>query len=117
MKNVKRGKIRNKGRLKNKASVLPGVSLLSSKQTLASGLLMELQIWSVKDADKYPLGLRYRMVLVDPNSGVVKLLMDNHWPKGPHIHFGPKEKDYPFENVDKLIKEFYRLCDEIEEKQ
>lgn len=36
----------------------------------------------------------------------VILLYDNHWPKGPHIHWGDAERPYEFSGVEKLLKDF-----------
>ena len=35
--------------------------------------------------------------------------MDNHAPKGHHVHFNNIEKKYDFENVDKLFQDFQKF--------
>lgn len=35
--------------------------------------------------------------------------MDNHHPKGPHIHINDQEISYQYVNEDRLIKDFKAL--------
>jgi hypothetical protein len=35
--------------------------------------------------------------------------MDNHHPKGPHIHINDDESDYEYISDDKLIEDFEKL--------
>lgn len=35
--------------------------------------------------------------------------MDNHHPKGPHIHIDDDERDYEYTSDDKLINDFKKL--------
>ncbi len=35
--------------------------------------------------------------------------MDNHHPKGPHIHIDDDERDYEYRNDEKLIDDFNKL--------
>jgi hypothetical protein len=35
--------------------------------------------------------------------------MDNHHPKGPHIHIDDNELHYQFKNLDQLVEDFRRL--------
>jgi len=35
--------------------------------------------------------------------------MDNHHPKGPHVHLDERELPYEFSNEDKLIDDFKKL--------
>ena len=67
--------------------------ILSRKQALNSGLVIERKVWRVAISKQYPQGVKYRLVLVDPNSHVVILLYDNHWPKGPHVHWTGQERN------------------------
>ena len=36
--------------------------------------------------------------------------MDNHHPKGPHVHLDNREMSYTFTNEDKLIEDFKRFA-------
>jgi len=38
--------------------------------------------------------------------------MDNHHPKGPHIHLDDEELEYEFKNLDKLVEDFRKLIRE-----
>lgn len=35
--------------------------------------------------------------------------MDNHFPKGPHIHIKNLQVDYNFMNLDRLAEDFKKL--------
>jgi hypothetical protein len=39
-------------------------------------------------------------------------LMDNHHPKGPHIHIDDDELPYEFLGLDQLVTDFRRLINE-----
>ncbi len=67
---------------------------------------MERKVWSVPKTHKYPLGIKYRLVLADPKDHTVILLYDNHWPKGPHVHWGDEERPYTFVNMPQLLQDF-----------
>ena len=60
------------------------------------------------DKKRYPDGVKYSLLCLNIETGK-KLLMDNHFPKGPHIHFGKVEKKYNFENIDRLFNDFKTL--------
>lgn len=38
--------------------------------------------------------------------------MDNHHPKGPHIHINDDELPYDFTGLDKLVNDFRQLITE-----
>ncbi|GEM_PF-952182 len=78
------------------------------RQALNSGLLMERKIWRIPRSTRYPEGIKYRMVLVDPKVHSVILLYDNHWPKGPHVHWDNKERSYEFKGIEKLLEDFFQ---------
>jgi len=90
--------------------------IFGRKQLLNSGLLVERKIWRVPKTAKYPLGLKYRLVLVEPNEHEVILLYDNHYPKGPHVHWEGKERDYNFQRVEVLLEDFFQES-AVEEKR
>ena len=76
------------------------------KLSLNSGLVSERTIWRVQPSDRYPSGLKYRLALADPKDHMVVLLYDNHWPKGPHIHWNGEERPYVFETLERLLLDF-----------
>jgi len=92
------------------------VLFLSTKQALNSGLLVERKIWKIAKSAQYPLGIKYRLVLVDPKEHQVILLYDNHSPKGPHVHWEGKERDYQFKSVTELLNDFFQES-QVEEKR
>lgn len=88
--------------------------VLHEKIALNSGLMSERKIWKVANKTKYPLNFKYRLVLVNPQTHEVILLYDNHYPKGPHVHWDEKERAYTFESIEKLISDFIQES-EVEE--
>jgi len=72
----------------------------------------ELKVWNVGVSTHYPDGIKYALFLVQPESGDVILGMDNHKPKGPHLHLNGREELYRFTTVDDLIEDFWRLAAE-----
>jgi hypothetical protein len=38
--------------------------------------------------------------------------MDNHHPKGPHIHINDDELPYEFKDLDQLVADFRQLINE-----
>ena len=90
--------------------------ILHQKLALKSGLISERKIWKLRVSERYTTGIKYRLVLVNPESHDVVLLYDNHWPKGPHIHWDLKERSYQFESVEKLLANFIQES-EVEENR
>lgn len=90
--------------------------IIHQKLTSPKGLIRELSVWRVKRTERYPDGVKYRLVLVDSASGLVHLLYDNHWPKGHHVHAGDREELYRFTSVANLIREFRERADTIERR-
>ena len=35
--------------------------------------------------------------------------VDNHKPKGPHLHLGKEERPFPYTDDDQLLKDFWEL--------
>ncbi len=73
-------------------------------ETLA---VAELKIWSVPRSKDYSSGRKFSLFLV--YEGDVAIGIDNHKPKGPHLHLGNKEIPYAFENEESLLKDFWDL--------
>lgn len=88
---------------------------IHQKLTSPKGLLREIYVWEIPPSIQYPEGVKYRLVLVHPKTGVVYLLYDNHWPKGHHVHIDGKEEKYEFNSTLKLVREFRTKADKIEE--
>ena len=70
--------------------------------------LVEISVHQVLSSDRYPDRLKWGLICVDRVSGK-RVLMDNHHPKGPHIHIDDQELPYDFSDLNKLIGDFRSL--------
>ncbi|MCX6125598.1 MAG: DUF6516 family protein [Proteobacteria bacterium] len=91
-------------------------SLISHEKRFVVGkdgsiAIVEIKVWKISETIHYPDGLKFSLFLVKAEGGAV-LGIDNHKPKGPHIHRGRSEMPYPFVSVDKLLVDFWRLVRE-----
>jgi hypothetical protein len=101
--------------LKNGSS---GKLLDKEKLVLRSRLLRDGVIWSVPKNTRYPDGVRYRLALVDVDSGQLVTLFDNHSPKGHHRHWSDgRETSYYFESVEKLVDDYLTVIEEEEKRR
>ena len=82
--------------------------LYSHKARIQGRYVLEMEIYRVAHSSKYKEGVRYGLILHDLETGR-RVLMDNHHPKGPHIHLDDKEMPYDYINEDKLISDFKNL--------
>ena len=73
--------------------------------------VIELTVHAVSDSARYPDGLKWGPICVDRISGA-RVLMDNHHPKGPHIHINKDEMPYQFIDLDQLVHDFRQLVKE-----
>ncbi|MBI3012803.1 MAG: hypothetical protein HYY63_04185 [Elusimicrobia bacterium] len=78
------------------------------KAHLQKRYVLEMKIQEVEKSTKYEDGARYSMILIDLVSKR-RVLMDNHHPKGPHIHLDERELPYTFININCLIEDFKKL--------
>ena len=67
----------------------------------------ELKVWKVTPSADYPDGIKFSLFLVSRANGDVIIGIDNHSPKGPHLHQGPLESKYEFVDVDSLVDDFW----------
>lgn len=82
--------------------------ILNEKVPLDCGLLREVVVWSVPVSAKYPDGVKYHLALVNPLTGEVVLLFDNHFPKGHHQHSNDgTEGPLVYTNLTDLLTLFY----------
>jgi hypothetical protein len=72
---------------------------------------IEITVHQVPRNIKYPDGLKWGLICVDRVSGKL-VLMDNHHPKGPHIHIDKQELPYQFLGLDELVRDFRKLVTE-----
>jgi hypothetical protein len=78
------------------------------KARLHERYILEMQIHRVARSTRYPDGVKYGLILVDSKTGK-RVLMDNHHPKGPHMHLNDQEIFYEYIDEEKLIKDFREL--------
>ena len=91
--------------------------IFHEKLSLDSGLVSERKIWRVPRSDRYPNGVKYRLALADPKTHKVLLVYDNHWPKGPHVHWdNNKERPYKFMRLEYLLLDFIQESHVEEER-
>ena len=82
--------------------------LFYQKAKIHAHYIVELEILEIGDPVRYPDGIRYAMLCVD-NLTKDRVLMDNHHPKGPHVHLNSIETPYAFSSVSTLMTDFKRL--------
>jgi len=76
----------------------------------ASGRLgiAEIRVWKIPSSPHYPEGRKFSLFLV--LDGKVVVGIDNHRPKGPHIHRGQaNESQYSYTDEKSLIEDFWDL--------
>ena len=73
--------------------------------------VIEISVHQVAKSERYRDGLKWGLICVDQVTGR-RVLMDNHHPKGPHIHIEDDELPYDFRNLDQLVTDFRRLVNE-----
>ena len=65
----------------------------------------ELKIWSVPRSKDYPQARKFSLFLVA--GGEVVVGIDNHKPKGPHLHLGNREFPYLYRDEASLLADFW----------
>ncbi len=88
---------------------MKAVRVFWQKARLQDRYILEMSIHHVGKSPRYPEGLKYGLILVDTKTGK-RFLMDNHHPKGPHIHVDDEELSYKFIDENRLIKDFKSLA-------
>ncbi|MBI2337237.1 MAG: hypothetical protein HYU97_10815 [Deltaproteobacteria bacterium] len=78
--------------------------LLYEKFINYDGSIVEMKVWKVVKTSYYPLGVRYSLFWI--KEGKILVGYDNHFPKGPHRHYGELEEEYEWVSVQKLIEDF-----------
>ena len=71
---------------------------------------MELKIHEVGRSEKYPDGIRYGLIYKDLVSDR-QVLLDNHHPKGHHLHLDDREMPYDFKGIPALLEDFEKLVE------
>ena len=66
--------------------------------------IAEIKIWRVPKSKNYPDGIKFSLFLVCQGRALIG--MDNHKPKGPHLHLGTEEILYRFRGPEQLMHDF-----------
>lgn len=78
------------------------------RETIQNRYVLEQSIHGVPLDGRYPDGVKYRFILADTKTGN-RVLMDNHHPKGPHVHLGKAEIGYQYTDDQKLLSDFRKF--------
>ncbi len=78
------------------------------KAEIQGRFITEIIIYDVGVSRSYPDGIKYSLICVDKKT-MKKILIDNHDPKGHHVHIDDNEMSYSFDTTDKLIDDFKKL--------
>jgi hypothetical protein len=79
-----------------------------SKNRILGRYIVELSIHEVGKSKNYPDGIKYGLICKDLKTDSY-VLMDNHHPKGPHVHVNDREFLYEYVNDDLLIEDFKKF--------
>lgn len=80
----------------------------SNKLTIKNRYVLHLTIHEVNDIKNYPDRIKYGLICIDTKTNK-KVLLDNHHPKGPHVHIDEIELPYEFIDEETLIEDFKRM--------
>ena len=75
------------------------------KEMVKDRYVLEQKIFAVDDFRRFPDGIKYRLVFIDTETDS-RVLMDNHHPKGHHIHLDNQEFSYLYLGVEQLVEDF-----------
>lgn len=75
------------------------------KNKIHDRYVVELTIFEVGKSSKYPDRIKYGLICKDLKKGDY-VLLDNHHPKGPHVHINDREFSYVYVNDEQLIADF-----------
>jgi hypothetical protein len=75
------------------------------KNKIQGRYVLELSIHEVGKSAQYPDRIKYGLICKDLNTSDF-VLMDNHHPKGPHLHVNDVESSYHYVSDEKLIEDF-----------
>ena len=86
--------------------------LLHQKMTLnhsdgTRSAILEIVVWQVPKSGDYPEGIKFRAWFSE--SGETIFGLDNHKPKGAHLHIRDLEIGYVFRGIDALIEDIVAM--------
>jgi len=85
--------------------------LLWHKARLQGRYILEMELYAIEKSESYPNGIRYRLIILDLWTQH-RVLMDNHYTKGPHFHLDTVKYIYAFKDEETLVADFRRLAPE-----
>lgn len=91
-----------------KATILFHEKRLLRNPRTGDAAVAELKVWSVPHSRDYSQGRKFSLFLVA--GGDVVLGIDNHKPKGPHLHLGNRELPYLYRDDASLLRDFWDLA-------
>lgn len=71
--------------------------------------IFEIIIWKIPGSKNFPDGLKYRAWLSEEGNTLFGL--DNHKPKGPHLHVREVEVGYMFRGLDSLRQDIIAMIE------
>jgi hypothetical protein len=71
-------------------------------------VLVEITLFELEHNIHYPHGVKYRFIAINLRTKN-RVLMDNHQPKGDHIHINNNEESYQYTSIENLFKDFREL--------
>ncbi len=81
-------------------------AIINRRVTVAENAFAELAVWAL-DGSVPPCGHPYKYRLAFVVDGMCVLRYDNERGKGDHRHIGAAEAVYAFEDVDRLVADFF----------
>ncbi len=81
----------------------------SQSQDVAA--VVELKVWDLPKSEDYPSGRKFSLFLV--SQGEVLVGIDNHEPKGPHLHLGGAELPFHYTDDEQLLASFWDLVRKV----
>lgn len=67
--------------------------------------IVEIKVWEIQKSKDYPEGRKFSLFLT--SGGKIIVGMDNHKPKGPHLHIGVSELSYRYFDDETLLSDFW----------
>lgn len=67
----------------------------------------EIKVWEVPRSERYPSGRKFSLFLIF--QGKVLVGVDNHDPKGPHVHLDRGERPFHYADDEQLLNDFWDL--------
>ena len=91
-----------------KTNIMKAKEIVRHKAEIQERYIIELVAHEIGRSKRYPQAIKYSLICFDKNTKK-KILMDNHHPKGHHIHLDGEEIFYKFTTWEKLIVDFEKL--------